>query len=169
MSEFGIFPGGIPLHMEASAGTAAWDSRAALILVVGFDGSGESERALDAAAQIVYQRHGWLEVVYVTERRAETASSTPMIGVDGAGDETSRHLSSKVRTLLGDREERWRFHHRSGERHDQLLATADEIIDDPQTHGNNTIVIVIGNDRETTGSVTTRLLRESRYPLVLVP
>lgn len=170
MSEFAMFPAGIPVHLEASAETAAGWSTAALILVVGFDGSRTAQRALDAAVDIVYQRHARLEVVYVTEEPALTAtSSEPMTEGDGIADETARQLSVKVRTLLAQREQRWRFHHRKGERHEQLLAAANEISEHPGTHGENTIVIVVGNDRRTAGSVTTRLLRESPYPLVLVP
>ena len=169
MSEFAIFPAGIPVHLEASAGTTGSSSRAALILVVGFDGSGAAQRALDAAVQIVYQRRGRLEVVYVSENRALTASSRPIGQGHGVADETARQLSFKVKTLLEQREERWRFHHRNGERHDQLLAAADEIRDHPDTHGGHTIVIVVGNDRRAAGTVTTRLLRESPYPLVVVP
>ncbi len=169
MSEFAIFPTGIPVHLEASAGTTAWSSTAALIPVVGFDGSGAAQRALDAAVQIVYQRRGWLEVVYVSEEPALGASSKPRGQGDGIADETARRLSLKVRTLLGQREERWRFHHRNGERHHQLLAAAEEIGGHADAHGGYTIVIVVGNDRRTAGSVTTRLLRESPYPLILVP
>ena len=169
MSEFAIFPAGIPVHLEASAGTTAWSSTAALILVVGFNGSGAAQRALDAAVQIVYQRRGRLEVVYVSEKRALTASSKSIGQGDGIPDETARQLSFKVRTLLEEREERWRFHHRNGERHDQLIAAANEIRDHPDPHRGNTIVIVVGNGRRTAGSVTTSLLRESPYPLVLVP
>ena len=168
MSEFAIFPAGIPLHLEETAGTTEWVSKGALILIVGFDGSRAAQRALDAAVQIVYQRHGRLEIVYVTEEPAEPASSTFTAG-DGIADETARQLSFKIRTLLERREERWRFHHRNGETHDELVAAADEMRDHPHSHGGDTIVIVVGNDGRTAGSVTTRLVRESPYPLVLVP
>ena len=169
MSEFAIFPAGIPVHLEQSAGTTAWVSPDALILIVGFDGSRAAQRALDAAVQIVYQRHGRLEIVYVTAGSALMGSSEFTTESDGFADETARQLSFTIRTLLERREERWRFHHRNGDTHDQLLAAADEIRDHPNTHGGNTIVIVVGNDRHTAGTVTTRLLRESPYPLVLVP
>ena len=170
MSEYAILPAGIPGHLEASTGTAAGSPTAALILVVGFDGSGPAQRALDAAVRIVYQRHGRLEIVYVSgESAAKAPSSESITEGDGIADETARQLSVKVRTVLEHREERWQFHHRKGERHDQLLAAADEIRDHPDKHGGNTIVIVVGNDRRTAGPVTTRLLRESPYPLVLVP
>ena len=168
MSEFAIFPAGIPIHLEESAGTTSWVSADALILIVGFDGSRAAQRALDAAVQIVYQRHGRLEIVYVTDNGSLTASKLTKEG-EGFANETARRLSVTIRALLEQREERWRFHHRNGKTHDQLLAAADEIRDHPDTHGGKTIVIVVGNDRRTTGSVTSRLLRESSYPLVLVP
>ncbi len=170
MSEFAIFPAGIPVHVETSAGTTAAPSTAALILVVGFDGSRAAQRALDAAARIVYQRRGRLEIVYVTDARLRAPSSKqPMTEEDGIAEATARQLGLTVRTLLEQREERWRFQHREGERHHQLLAVADEVRDHPDTHPGSTIVIVVGNDRRAVGSVTTRLLRESPYPLVLVP
>lgn len=170
MSKFAIFPAGIPVHLEASAGTTTGWSTAALVLVVGFDGSRTAQRALDAAVHIANHRHARLEVVYVTEEPTLTASSSkPVTEGDRIADETARQLSAKVRTLLGQREQRWRFHHRKGKRHDQLLAAANEISEHPGTHGGKTIVIVVGNDRRTAGSVTTGLLQESPYPLVLVP
>jgi nucleotide-binding universal stress UspA family protein len=169
MSEFAISPSGIPLHLEESAGTTARVPQGALILIVGFDGSRAAQRALDAAVQIVYQRQGRLEIVYVSEEAAVSASPKLTTEGDGFANGTAKQLSFTVRTLLEQREQRWRFHHRNGETLGQLVAAADEVRDQSDAHSGNTIVIVVGNDRRTAGSVTTRLLRESPYPLVLVP
>src|ERR1700716_3619640 len=51
--------------LEQTAGTAGRSPDAPVVLVVGFDGSEPARRALDAAAGLLRDREGMLEVVYV--------------------------------------------------------------------------------------------------------
>src|ERR1700737_929532 len=63
--------------LEQTSGTADRPPDAPVVLVVGFDGSEPARRALDAAAEMLRGREGVLEVVYVAQDPAGSASSTP--------------------------------------------------------------------------------------------
>ena len=63
--------------LEQTAGTAGSTSGAPVFVVVGFDGSEPAQRALDAAARLLRDRDGRLEVVYVAH---VPAGPTPSAG-----------------------------------------------------------------------------------------
>ena len=82
--------------LEQTAGTAGRSPVAPVVLVVGFDGSEPAQRALDAAAALLRDREGQLEVVYVAQdpagspssQRFETSPSSP-------ADDLERRLKAR--------------------------------------------------------------------------
>jgi nucleotide-binding universal stress UspA family protein len=158
--------------LEQTAGTAGSSPDAPVVLVVGFDGSEPAQRALDAAAQLLRDREGMLEVVYVAQDPAgsasptgfETSPSTP------ARDVESR-LAHEVRDRLDTTDPSWHFQRRQGAVASELLDAADEL---RRQHGlDTTVVLVVGGSSNqhlhVAGSVSSNLAQVDRFPLVVVP
>src|SRR5580700_6285785 len=92
------------ISREQTAGTILGPSDRAVYAVVGFDGSASSLRALDAAARLLNERPGGIEVIYVAHVPAITAGAD--IGgrasaeVQQSFDDVTRELSAEVRAHL---------------------------------------------------------------------
>ncbi len=84
-----------------------------LYLVVGYDGSPPSSRALDAAVNLLHGRTGRIEVMYVAH-----LPGIDMLSADAVGqmeidfDEIARDLRTAAEKQLRGREERWGFERR---------------------------------------------------------
>jgi nucleotide-binding universal stress UspA family protein len=159
--------------MEQTAGTAGNSPDDPVVVVVGFDGSEASQRALDAAAGLLRGREGQLEVVYVghvpttaaLSKRAETSALA-------SADNVDRRLANEVRARLGSTEPRWHFQPRDGSVAEELIAVADEMRRERGPDAN--IVLVVGgpsrdHHHEIGGSVSLTLTEVDRFPLVVVP
>lgn len=86
-----------------TAGTLTGTSDRLVYAIVGFDGSASSLRALDAAAWLLNDRPGGMEIVYVAHLPAMAAASLTGEASDDvlqSFDDNTRDLSEKVRAHL---------------------------------------------------------------------
>ena len=142
-----------------------------IFLVVGYDGSPPSIRALDAAARLLQGRSGRIDVVYVAHLPAvDMLSAGAVAEMEVSFDEIERDLRAAASKQLDGREERWRFERGQGIITDQLLAAATNLRDE---HPGDTVSIVVGSSSQAAhrlvGSVAVSLARRSPVPVVIVP
>jgi nucleotide-binding universal stress UspA family protein len=142
-----------------------------LFLVVGYDGSPPSSRALDAAIRLLQGRSGSIDVVYVAHVPAiDMLSAGAIAEMDTSFDEIERDLRASARAQLEGREERWRFERGQGVITDQLLAAATNLHNE---HPDDNVVIVVGSSSQAAhrlvGSVAVSLARRSPVPVIIVP
>ncbi len=142
-----------------------------LYLVVGYDGSPPSSRALDAAVNLLHGRTGRIEVMYVAH-----LPGIDMLSADAVGqmeidfDEIARDLRTAAEKQLRGREERWGFERRQGPIADELIAAATGARD---SHPGDTVAIVVGSSshamHRVIGSVAVVLAHRAPVPIVIVP
>jgi nucleotide-binding universal stress UspA family protein len=142
-----------------------------LYLVVGYDGSPPSSRALDAAARLLQGRTGRIEVVYVAHMPSiDMMSPGAVAEMEVSFDEIARDLHTAAGEQLRGREERWGFERRQGPIADELTAAAAAISD---VHPGDNVAIVVGSSshalHKVIGSVAVSLARHSPVPIVVVP
>ena len=129
-----------------------------LRLVVGFDGSPPSSRALDAAVNLLQGRIGRIEVVYVAHMPSMAALSPAAVAeLETDFDDVEQELRTMAGAQLGDRVEGWGFERRQGLIAEELLAAAKDI---GAAHPDATVVIVVGSSslaaHRVVGSVAVR-------------
>jgi nucleotide-binding universal stress UspA family protein len=142
-----------------------------LFLVVGYDGSPPSIRALDAAIRLLQGRSGSIDVVYVAHVPAvDMMSAGALAEMEASFDEIERDLRASARAQLEGREERWRFERGQGVITDQLLAAATTLHNE---HPDDNVAIVVGSSSQAAhrlvGSVAVSLARRSPVPVIIVP
>jgi len=142
-----------------------------LRLIVGYDGSAPSIRALDAAVRFIQGRAGQIEVVYVAHLSSLAMLSPGAIAeVESDFNEIEQELRVAAAEQLNGRGAAWRFRRREGIIADQLIAAATDVHD---ASVGETVAIVVGSSSHTThrvvGSVAVSLARHSPLPLVIVP
>jgi nucleotide-binding universal stress UspA family protein len=142
-----------------------------LFLVVGYDGSPPSSRALDAAIRLLQGRSGSIDVVYVAHVPAiDMLSAGAVAEMETSFDAIERDLRAAASAQLEGREERWRFERGQGIITDQLLAAATNLRDE---HPDDNVVIVVGSSSQAAhrlvGSVAVSLARRSPVPVIIVP
>jgi nucleotide-binding universal stress UspA family protein len=142
-----------------------------LRVVVGFDGSPPSSRALDAAVNLLQGRTGRIEVVYVAHLPSIAALSPTAVGeIETDFDDVEQELRTMAGAQLGGREERWGFSRRQGSIAEELLGAAKDI---GAAHPDATVVIAVGSSslvaHRVVGSVAVGLARHSPVPLIVVP
>jgi nucleotide-binding universal stress UspA family protein len=142
-----------------------------LHLIVGYDGSAPAVRALDAAVNLLRDRDGNIDVLYVAHLTSLEMMSADAIGeMEVSFDEIARDLHAQANQQLTGREERWQFEQRQGMITEQLVAAAKQILD---AHPGETVAIVVGSSSQAAhrmlGSVAVSLARHSPVPLVIVP
>ena len=164
---------------EQTAGTPTGPPDTQVYAVVGFDGSASALRALDAAARLLNDRPGGMQIVYVAHLSAllaggdvgGRASAEVLQGFDDAAqelaDEARAHLQA---THLRGAAQHWHFQRRDGAIADQLIAAADDLA----RHGPDaTVVIVVGRSEHgyhhVLGSVPRALERHNHYPVIVIP
>ena len=164
---------------ERTAGTLTGPPDSRVYAVVGFDGSASALRALDAAARLLNDRPGGMEIVYVAPLPALLA------GGDAGGrgsaevlqgfDDATRELSGQVRAHLQAAHlrgtaQRWHFQRRDGAIADQLITAADDLA---RLHGPGaSVVIVVGRSEHgyhhVLGSVPQALERHAHYSVIVI-
>ena len=164
---------------DQTAGTLAALPDAPVYAVVGFDGSQASLRAVDAAARLLHDRPGGMEIVYVAH--IPVVANTGLDGQATVGmlqslDDAARELSLEVRKHLQSGHlraaaQRWHFQRRDGAVADQLIAAADEL---HQQHAPDAMVVIIVGRSEhgyhhILGSVPQALERHDHYPVLVIP
>jgi nucleotide-binding universal stress UspA family protein len=142
-----------------------------LRLVVGFDGSPPSSRALGAAANLLQGRTGRIEVVYVAHMPSMAALSAGAVTeLETDFNDVEQELRTMAAAQLSDRVERWGFERRQGLIAEELLAAARDI---GAAHPDATVAIVVGSSslvaHRVVGSVAVGLARHSPVPLIVVP
>ena len=142
-----------------------------LYLVVGYDGSPPSGRALDAAIRLLQGRNGSIDVVYVAHlSTVDMMSASAIAEMEVSFDEIERDLRAAASKQLAGREERWRFERGQGAITDQLLAAATNLRNE---HPDDYVVIVVGSSSQAAhrlvGSVAVSLARRSPEPVIIVP
>jgi nucleotide-binding universal stress UspA family protein len=142
-----------------------------LRLLVGFDGSPPSIRALDAAVNLLRGRPGRLHVVYVGHLPSMDALSPGAIAeLEVDFDDIAHELRTMAGDRLRGREERWDFLKRQGSIAQELIAAAKDAGD---AHPGATPAIVVGSSshvaHRVVGSVAVGLARHSPVPLLIVP
>ncbi len=140
-------------------------------LVVGYDGSAPSTRALDGAVNLLQGRTGRIQVVYVAHLPSMAALSPDAVAeLETDFDDVERELRTMIAEQLRGREERWDLERRQGLITEELLAAARDVAD---AHPAATVVIVVGSSSQVAhrvvGSVAVGLARHSPVPLVVVP
>jgi nucleotide-binding universal stress UspA family protein len=171
--------GGGAVHPPASAlrcgypvsVTSATPPTTDLRLVVGYDGSPPSDRALNAAVNLLQGRTGRIDVVYVAHMPGMAAlSAAAVTELETGFDEIQQALRAAVGKQLHGRVEGWDFERREGLIAEELLAAAKDI---GAANPHATVVIVVGSSSLVThrvvGSVAVGLARHSPVPLVVVP
>jgi nucleotide-binding universal stress UspA family protein len=142
-----------------------------LRLVVGYDGSPPSSRALDAAANLLQGRTGRIEVVYVAHMPSMAALSPAAVAeLEADFNDVDQELRTMAGAQLSDRVESWGFERRQGSIAEELLAAARDV---GAAHPDATVVIVVGSSslvaHRVVGSVAVGLARHSPVPLIVVP
>jgi nucleotide-binding universal stress UspA family protein len=164
---------------QQTAGTLAMAPDQLVYAVVGFDDSASSLRALDAAARLLNDRPGGMEIVYVAHLPA--MASAGLAGQASADviqsfDDAARDLSDKVRSHLQalhlrGAAQRWHFQRRNGAIAGNLIAVADDL---RRQHGPDaTVILVVGRSEHgyhhVLGSVPDALERHVHYPVLVIP
>lgn len=163
-----------------TAGTLTGPADRQVYAVVGFDGSASSLRALDAAAWLLNDRPGGMEIVYVAHLPAVAAvaglNGEAAAGVLRSFDDATRDLSDNVRahlqvSHLRGAAQHWHFQRRNGAIADNLITVADEL---RYQHGPDAaVVLVVGRSEHgyhhVLGSVPIALERHVHYPVIVVP
>jgi nucleotide-binding universal stress UspA family protein len=142
-----------------------------LRLVVGFDGSPPSSRALDAAANLLQGRTGRIELVYVAHMPSMASLSPAAVAeLETDFNDVEQELRTMAGAQVGDRVEHWGFERREGSIAEELLAATRDI---GAAHPDATVVIVVGSSshaaHRVVGSVAVGLARHSPVPLIVVP
>jgi len=165
-------------YPDQTAGTLGSPDRP-VYAVVGFDGSASSLRALDAAARLLNERPGGMQIVYTAH--AEATASADLTGEASAEmrqrlDDATRDLSDRARAHLQGSHlrgaaQRWHFQRRAGEVADNLIAAADEL---RRQHGPDaTVLLIVGRSEHgyhhALGSVPSALERHVHYPVIIIP
>ncbi len=166
-------------NAHQTAGTRTGSTDRLVYAVVGFDGSASSLRALDAAAQMLNDRPGGMQVVYVAHRPAMAAADLDgeaAAGIRQSFDDTARELAGTVRAHLQSSHlrgaaQRWHFQRQDGAIADTLIAVADDL---RRQHGPDAeVVLVVGRSEHgyhhIVGSVPSALERHGHYPVIIIP
>jgi nucleotide-binding universal stress UspA family protein len=143
-----------------------------VVVVVGFDGSETSYRALDAATRLISGRTGFILAVYVAHVSAPTELSPEcMVEVLKDFDTLEQQFSEAIRSRLNHVELRWTLQRRNGSIALELVAAANEVGRDYGADA--TVVMVVGSAMHTyhrvLGSVPVALVRHAKYPVLVVP
>jgi nucleotide-binding universal stress UspA family protein len=143
-----------------------------LVLVVGYDGTDPAQRALDAAAEMLRDKPGQLEVVYVAHTPAGVAYSPGALASVLEGfDIEERALTQRAEETLRPIGTKWRFQRRNGDIAAELLTAAQEQLDTggPDTH----VVLVVGGSAHKIdrylNSTPARVIRQERFEVHVVP
>jgi nucleotide-binding universal stress UspA family protein len=147
------------------------DQKTDVVLVVGYDGTEPAQRALRSAAEMLRDRPGRMEVVYVA--RVPTTMAFSPIAIPEMSeslDSEARDLAKEVEDSLASTEVKWHFQRRDGEIAPELLATGREQLDSgPSTR----VVLVLGGSAHKIdrylNSTPAKVIRQDRFEVVVVP
>ena len=143
-----------------------------LVLVVGYDGSEPAQRALTGAAEMLRDRVGRLEVVYVAHVPSTVAfSAQAVVAVQEGMDTEAQELAARVDATLDGTGLKSHFQRRNGEVAPGLLAVGEEQLEaeGPSTH----VVLVVGGSAHKIdrylNSTPVRVIRQDRFEVLVIP
>jgi nucleotide-binding universal stress UspA family protein len=148
------------------------DEKVPLVLVVGFDGTEPALRALRSAADVLQQRPGRMDVVFVAHVPSTVALAAQAITAVREGlDTEERDLARMADETLKDTDVKWRFQRRNGEIAAELLAAGTEELD---SEGPSTkVVLVVGGSAHKIdrylNSTPAKVIRQDRFEVFVVP
>jgi nucleotide-binding universal stress UspA family protein len=159
-------------ELEITAGTALRSPAPPSVVVVGYDHTPAARRALDQAVNLLSDRPGTIEVVFVAQVPVGAGLSREgLAAVEQALNEQTRALAADVRERLLGEHYPWHFQRRSGGVAEELIAAAQEVRD---CHRDSASVgIVVGGPthrhHHSKGSVAASLIRTNRFPVLVIP
>jgi nucleotide-binding universal stress UspA family protein len=152
--------------------SSAIDGKTQLVLVVAYDGSEPAQRALAGAAEMLRDRTGRLEIVYVAHLpSAVEFSSQAIAAVEDGMDTEAAELAARVDKALGGTGVKWHFQRRDGEVARELLAAGEEQFEaeGPAAH----VVLVLGGSAHKIdrylNSTPARVIRQDRFEVLVIP
>jgi nucleotide-binding universal stress UspA family protein len=148
------------------------DEQVQTVLVVGYDGSEPAQRALLGAADLLRNRPGRIEAVFVAHVPSAAAFSAQGLGALREGlDDEAHQLSQRVDEALRETDVKWHFQRRNGEIAPQLLEAGKELLESggPDTH----LVVVVGGSAHKLdrylNSTPARVIRQDRFEVLVIP
>jgi nucleotide-binding universal stress UspA family protein len=143
-----------------------------LVLVVAYDGSEPAQRALLGAAEMLRDRVGRMEVVYVAHLPSTVSfSAQAIVAVQEGMDTAEQELAAQADQTLAGTGLKWHFQRRNGEIAPELLAAGEEQLDaeGPSTH----VVLVVGGSAHKIdrylNSTPARIIRQDRFEVLVIP
>lgn len=148
------------------------DGKMQLVLVVGYDGTEPAQRALRGATEMLRDRPGRMEVVYVAHVPGTVAfSAQAIVSVQEGLDSEEQELARQVDEVGASSGLKWHFQRRNGEIAPELLAAAEEQLDaeGPTTR----VVLVVGGSARKIdrylNSTPARVIRQDRFEVHVIP
>jgi hypothetical protein len=148
------------------------EKKVPLVVVVGFDGTDPSRRALATAIEWLHDHPGRLELVFVAHIPGTVALAAQATELVEEGlDDDAKELAKLADEALKDTDVKWHFQRRNGEIAPELLAAGEEQL---ESEGPSTrVVLVVGGpahkiDRYL-NSTPARVIRQDRFQVIVVP
>lgn len=143
----------------------------ALEIVVGFDGTDSSVRALHAAQRILADRVGHIHVVWIAHVPASAGvSAEATVRIEEGFDAVAAELSALATSILGPAEGRWTMERRDGGISHELFLAAEAA---EKAAPDARVVIVVGAPdhayHRVGGSVPGHLAHQNRFALTVIP
>jgi hypothetical protein len=158
--------------MEVAMTSPRLEEKVPLVVLVGFDGTEPSRRALSSAVGLLDTHPGRLEVVFVAHVPSTVSLAAQAIAAVEEGlDADARDLAKAAAEILTGTGVTWHFQRRDGEIAPELLAVGQQTLDaeGPSTR----VVLVVGGSAHTIdrylNSTPARVIRQDRFEVVVVP
>lgn len=158
--------------MEVAMKSLQIDEKVPLVVVVGFDGTQPSRRALLSAANLLQDHPGRLEAVFVAHVPNMMALAPQGIAAVEEGlHREERDLAKMADEILRNADVKWRFQRRNGEIAAELLATGHEEL---ESEGPSTrVVVVVGGSAHKIdrylNSTPAKVIRQDRFEVIVIP
>jgi nucleotide-binding universal stress UspA family protein len=158
--------------MEVAMKSLQIEEKVPLVIVVGFDGTEPSRRALLGAIELLQDRPGRIEVVFVAHVPSTMALAAQAIAAVQEGlDAQERDLAKMADEILKGTDVKWRFQRRNGEIAAELLAAGQ---DELESEGPSTrVVVVVGGSAHKIdrylNSTPVKVVRQDRFEVIVIP
>jgi nucleotide-binding universal stress UspA family protein len=148
------------------------DEKRHLVLVVGYDGTEPAQRALEGAKDMLGDRPGRLEVVFVGHVPS-TAALAPqaLASVHEGLDHDAHDLAARAEETVADSGLKWHFQRRNGEIAPELLTAAQEQLD-AQGPGTRVVLVLGGSAHKVDrylNSTPAKVIRHHRFEVLVIP
>jgi len=158
--------------MEVAMKSLQIDEKVPLVVVVGFDGTQPSRRALLGAVKLLQDHPGRIEVVFVAHVPGTVALAPQGItALEESLSSEEQDLTKMADEILTDTDVKWRFQRRNGDIAAELLAAGQEELESegPSTH----VVVVVGGSAHKIdrylNSTPAKVIRQDRFEVIVIP